>query len=34
LFEDTTELTNLYQAMDRIRFRYGANAVGRAAGLK
>ena len=34
LFEDTTELTNLYQAMDRIRFRYGAKAVGRAAGLK
>src|SRR6478752_185021 len=24
LFEDTTELTNLYQAMDKIRFRYGA----------
>ena len=34
LFEDTTELTNLYQAMDRIRFRYGAKAVGRASGLK
>jgi DNA polymerase IV len=30
LFEDTTELTNLYQAMDRIRFRYGTKAVGRA----
>lgn len=34
LFEDTSELTNLYQAMDRIRFRYGAKAVGRATGLK
>ena len=34
LFEDTTELTNLYQAMDRIRFRYGTKAVGRASGVK
>ncbi|HSI90930.1 MAG TPA: DNA polymerase IV, partial [Adhaeribacter sp.] len=34
LFEDTTELTNLYQAMDKIRFRYGAEAVKRAVGLR
>ncbi len=33
LFEDTTELTNLYQAMDKIRFRYGAASVLRAVGL-
>src|SRR5688572_15681402 len=33
LFEDTTELTNLYQAMDKIRFRYGATSVLRAVGL-
>jgi DNA polymerase-4 len=33
LFEDTEELTNLYQAMDKIRFRYGASAVKRASGL-
>jgi DNA polymerase-4 len=33
LFEDTAELTNLYQAMDKIRFRYGAEAVKRAVGL-
>ena len=30
LFEDTTEMTNLYMAMDRIRNRYGRKAVGRA----
>jgi DNA polymerase-4 len=34
LFEDTTGLANLYQAMDRIRYRYGAKAVGRATGVK
>ncbi|KAA9325710.1 DNA polymerase IV [Adhaeribacter soli] len=33
LFEDTAELTNLYQAMDKIRFRYGVEAVKRAVGL-
>ncbi|PSR56066.1 DNA polymerase IV [Adhaeribacter arboris] len=33
LFEDTAELVNLYQAMDKIRHRYGAEAVKRAAGL-
>lgn len=30
LFEDTPEIINLYQAMDRIRMRYGATAVQRA----
>ena len=30
LFEDTTEMTNLYMAMDRIRNKYGRKAVGRA----
>lgn len=29
LFEDTTEMIKLYQAMDRIRNRYGQNAVRR-----
>ena len=29
LFEDTAEMINLYQAMDRIRNRYGQNAVRR-----
>ena len=33
LFEDTAELANLYQAMDKIRFRYGEGAVKRAVGL-
>lgn len=33
LFEDTEELINLYQAMDRMKQRFGRNAVGRAAGL-
>ncbi len=32
IFEDKPELTNLYQAMDHIRKRYGKQAVGRAAG--
>lgn len=31
LFEDTQELMNLYQAMDRMKQRFGNNAVGRAA---
>lgn len=31
LFEDTAEMINLYQAMDRIRNRYGQNAVRRVA---
>ena len=29
LFEDTAEKVNLYQAMDRIRNRYGQNAIRR-----
>jgi len=33
LFEDTSEMVKLYQAMDRLRNRYGADAVRRAAGL-
>lgn len=33
LFEDTEELMNLYQTMDRIKNRFGAEAVGRAAGF-
>ncbi|QNF35639.1 DNA polymerase IV [Adhaeribacter swui] len=34
LFEDTAEMANLYQAMDKIRVRYGDTAVQRAVGLK
>ncbi len=34
LFEDTPEQVNLYLAMDRIRKRYGSNAVKRAIGVK
>jgi DNA polymerase IV len=33
LFEDTPEMTSLYQAMDRIRLRFGSKAVRRAAGM-
>ena len=33
LFEDTTELINLHQAMDKVRDRYGDRAVMRAAGF-
>ncbi|OQX75436.1 MAG: hypothetical protein B6D64_11635 [Bacteroidetes bacterium 4484_276] len=33
LFEDTPEMVNLYQALDNIRQRYGANAVRRAVSL-
>ena len=33
LFEDTPEMTSLYQAMDRIRLRFGNKAVRRAAGM-
>jgi len=32
LFEDTTEIVNLYQTMDAIRKRYGSRAIGRASG--
>ncbi len=33
LFEDTEELMNLYQSMDRIKNRFGKSAVGRASGF-
>jgi DNA polymerase IV len=33
LFEDTQEMISLYQAMDKIRLRYGATAVKRAIGM-
>lgn len=33
LFEDTEELINLYQAMDRMKLRFGKNALGKAAGF-
>ncbi len=33
LFEDSTEMINLYQAMDKIRNRYGEGAIKRAYGL-
>jgi DNA polymerase-4 len=33
LFEDTEEMANLYQAMDRIRNRYGEHAVRRVIGM-
>lgn len=34
LFEDTNEMVSLYQAMDRMRQRYGSQAVVRAIGMK
>jgi DNA polymerase-4 len=34
LFEDTPEMTSLYQAMDRIRLRFGNKAIRRAAGMQ
>ncbi|MCD4695802.1 MAG: DNA polymerase IV [Bacteroidales bacterium] len=33
MFEDTPEMTSLYQAMDRVRLRFGSKAVRRAAGM-
>lgn len=33
MFEDTPELTSLYQAMDRIRLRFGKDAIQKAAGM-
>jgi DNA polymerase IV len=33
LFEDTAEQMNLYQALDNIKGRFGAGAVGRASGF-
>ncbi|MDN3605928.1 DNA polymerase IV [Kaistella yonginensis] len=34
LFEDTEELMNLYQAMDRMKNRFGKNVLGRASGFE
>jgi DNA polymerase-4 len=34
LFEDTPEQVNLYLAMDKMRKRYGSDAVRRAVGIK
>jgi len=34
LFEDTGEMVNLYNALDRIRRRYGIHAIRRAVGLR
>jgi DNA polymerase IV len=34
LFEDSTEMVNLYQAIDRMKKRYGESAVIRAVGIK
>ena len=33
LFEDTEEMMNLYQTMDRIKNRFGSDAIGRASGF-
>ena len=33
LFEDTAEMTRLYQAMDKIRLRYGSASIKRAVGV-
>ena len=33
LFDDTEEMVNLYQAMDRMRLRYGDKAIKRAVGM-
>lgn len=33
MFEDSTEMINLYQAMDKMRFRFGEDKIHRAAGL-
>jgi DNA polymerase-4 len=34
MFEDTPEMANLYQAMDRIRKRFGSKSIVRAAGMR
>ena len=34
MFEDTPEMTSLYQAMDRMRMRYGEKYVKRAVGIR
>jgi len=33
IFEDTQEMMNLYQSMDKIKNRFGKNAIGRASGF-
>ena len=33
LFDDTEELINLYQTMDRMRLRFGDNKIKRAIGM-
>jgi len=33
LFEDTEELISLYQAMDKLKDRFGAKSLGRASGF-
>jgi len=34
MFEDTPEMVNLYLAVDKLRNRYGKDAVGRAVGIR
>ena len=34
LFNDTTEMINLYQALDNMKKKYGKNAIQRAGGMK
>jgi DNA polymerase-4 len=34
LFEDTEEKINLYNALDKIRLRFGENAIGKAVALR
>ena len=34
MFEDTPEMTSLYQAMDKVRMKYGEKAVRRAVGVR
>ena len=34
MFEDTPEMTNLYQAMDQIKTRFGEKLIKRAVGIK
>jgi hypothetical protein len=34
LFEDTSEMTHLYLALDKLRRRYGTEAVKRASGIQ
>ena len=34
LFDDTEEKINLYNALDKIRLRFGENAIGKAVGIK